>query len=76
MSFHKIGSYHRPATGGKCNGGADKCVSPQIVASLDPDDFNRLARLAHDKALPIAALVRRAVAAWLRSINESAAKDS
>ena len=72
MTFHTIGSYRMPVTGGKRKRGADKCVSPRIATSFDPEDFRHLAQLAQRNPVPIAACVRQAVAAWLRSINEEA----
>ena len=49
--------------------------SPRVVASLHPDDFRRLARVAHEEAVPTAEIVRRAVSAYLGSVRR-AAKDA
>ena len=69
MTFHAIGSYRQPATGGKCGGGADQSKSPRVVASLHPDDFRRLAWVAHEEAVPTAEIVRHAVSAYLESFG-------
>jgi len=45
-------------------------VSPRIAVSLDADTFGHLAALAHQQAVPIAELMRRACAAWLRAVND------
>ena len=74
MTFHAT-SDRRPATGGQTPGGADQPTSPRIAVSFPPDDFNRLAQLAQLQVVPIAALIRRAVAAWLRSINDKPASE-
>ena len=75
MTFHAVGSYRAPATGGKCHGGPDQPTSPRIAVSLHPDDFRRVAWLAHRNAVPMAEIVRRAVSAYLRSINEAIGDD-
>ena len=71
MTFHAIGSYRQPATGGKCAGGTDQSKSPRVVASLHPDDFRRLAWVAHEEAVPTAEIVRRAVSAYLKSVRRA-----
>jgi hypothetical protein len=73
MTFHAE-SRRAPATGGQTPGGADQPASPRVACSFDADTFGHLAALAHQQAVPIAALIRRAVAAWLRAINDKPAK--
>ena len=60
VTFHRVGSYRRPASGCATPGGADGSASPRVAVSFDRNTFGHLAALAHARQQPIAALVRAA----------------
>lgn len=67
VTFHATSK--RLAMGGQIPGGANQPTSPRIATSFPLDDFNRLTQLAHQQGVPISAIVRNAVRAWLGTLS-------
>ena len=64
MTFHTR-SVRQRVKGPKCPGGANGSKSPRLAVSLDRVDFDSLTKLAEQKKIPVAQVLRDAVWAYL-----------